>query len=294
MARRWALAAAVTLTEAVRWALAAELGASPDLVALLQHSVGSGRSRALEAPVVQGPPPVYLLGDGAEVFIETGQYENTWVPCTITKLNVNGWYDIRLPAGVKGKNSTDVGSIRFNYLRQVTPEVYDKSLEDFMANPEKVALVAQVDRESHRRMRASAALKRSRDYAKEVMSKGCPGEYIITDGNIPHGDHFGRGSKNLQSSVELCASDCDKYEECKAFEWDPVSTICQLKKRAEPKPDYSDSRYMLCQKFVYEAPSNQTSPAAEAESKPVEAAVQPVGAASEPAAAEPAPDAAKA
>mmetsp|Transcript_125323 Transcript_125323/g.366079 ORF Transcript_125323/g.366079 Transcript_125323/m.366079 type:complete len:276 (-) Transcript_125323:128-955(-) len=263
MARRRALAAALALAELAGWAGAAERGRSHDAVALVQRSLQSGGLlRAGEPPKLTGPPPSFLQGDGAEVFIETGQYADTWVPCAIIKRNAPGWYDVRVMAGIKGRNHTDVNSIRFNYLRQVTPEDYDKSLVSFMNHTDKVGLAVQVERESRRRKKALEMYKKARDFAKEVMSKGCPGEYIITEGNVPMADHFGRGSRNLQSTIEQCAEDCDAHLGCKAFEWDPLSTICNLKKQDAPKPGFVDGRYMLCQKFVYEAPANSSSPTA--------------------------------
>jgi len=263
------LAAVLVAAEAAWHAAAVELSNSGDVMALVQHTIGGERVLATvhEAPVVEGEPPIYLAGDGAEVFIETGKFAGTWAPVTIVKTSANGWYDVRMEAGPPPHNSTEISGVRYNYLRQVSPEDFDKSLTAFVTNEEANVMATQADREAQRRKRAAAALRKSRDYAKEVMGKGCPGEYIVQDGNVPGGDHYGHGSRILHERIEGCAADCDKKSDCKAFHWDPISTICQLKKKGEPTKGYLDARYMLCQKFIFEDTSKASSPEASTTAK---------------------------
>mmetsp|Transcript_89038 Transcript_89038/g.207215 ORF Transcript_89038/g.207215 Transcript_89038/m.207215 type:complete len:281 (-) Transcript_89038:60-902(-) len=248
-----------------------------------QHAGGDSlsliqlKARAHEAdpPVQTGATPVFLNGDGAEVFIETGPFANSWVPCTILRSTLAGWYDVRVMVGAKkGRNHTDVHGIKPGYLRQILPEDYDEHLAAFLASNESSALASMVEREANRRKRAAAALKKARDYAREIVNKGCPGEYIVMEGNIPGNDHFGRGAHNQLASVELCAEDCDRHPGCKAFEFDPLTTVCNLKKNAEPQKNYVDSRYMLCQHFEYSnsaaaaaVPSGPSGPASNASSQ---------------------------
>mmetsp|Transcript_25475 Transcript_25475/g.79409 ORF Transcript_25475/g.79409 Transcript_25475/m.79409 type:complete len:261 (+) Transcript_25475:45-827(+) len=252
------LAAALALAGAARLARASESG--PDLVGLFQHSVQAAgyRQLAADAPIVKGPPPTYLVGDGAEVFIETGKYADLWVPASVLKETAAGWYTVRVPAGDKKRNYTDVTGIRFNYMRQVTPEDYDASLASFLARNDTATLAVQVDREAKRRKRASENLKKARDFAKEAFVKGCPGEYIHLDGNQPGPDEFGKGRRVLRPSVDGCAKDCDSEKLCKAFEWDPISTICLTRRQGEPKPDYTNYQFMFCQKFVFDSPANKS------------------------------------
>lgn len=238
--------------------LAVALGYSGgDAVALIQH-----RQAAEPTPKKL---PRFLVGDDAEIYIETGTFADTWIPVKITKANSLGWYDVRVPSGnpKKHENHTDVMGIKATYLREIPHDEYETKLAAFIDNNDAPALAFQVEREAARRKRAQKALAKARDYAKEVMSKGCPGEYIVAEGNIGGNDHFGRGLRNMQQSVELCSEDCDKHEGCKAFEWDPISTSCCLKKTSTPKKGLYDGRFLLCQHFEPDgAKDNATTAAA--------------------------------
>jgi len=65
-------------------------------------------------------------------------------------------------------------------------------------------------------------------------TQACPIGYAFARGDVPGGDHFGRGFNNVMESITHCAGDCNGRPACLSFEYSPTSRNCYLNKEGVP------------------------------------------------------------
>jgi len=69
---------------------------------------------------------------------------------------------------------------------------------------------------------------------EQGRAQACPVGYAFARGDVPGGDHFGRGFNNVMESITHCAGDCNGRPDCLSFEYSPTSRNCYLNKEGVP------------------------------------------------------------